>query len=141
MLDLHSYPCLKAAGGDCDSNQSAQTLKDEARANFNAVKAFFDSYGPSGAHGYVQDVFASQFLLGETHSNKLQTEAQAPGQLTCEGWPAHGPWGTVRGFNESSLAGRSPASVIRPWNYPYDVYPSGFCYVLPSPLGPYLPPQ
>jgi hypothetical protein len=138
VLDLHSYPCLKTSAGDsaCLPTQTAETLKNEAKANFNAVKAFLDSYGPGGAHGYEPDVFGSQFLLGETHSNRFQTEAQAQGQLTCEDMPAIGPWGTVRGFNESSLAGRTPASVVRPWNYPNHV-----CYFLPSPLGPYLPPQ
>ncbi len=138
VLDLHSYPCLKTTpeNSQCLPTQSPQDLKDEAKANFNAVKAFLDSYGPAGAHGYEPDIFSSLFLLGETHSNRFQTEAQAQGQFTCENWPAIGPWGTVRGFNESSLAGRTPASVVRPWNYPNHA-----CYLLPSPLGPYLPPQ
>jgi hypothetical protein len=146
VLDLHAYPCLGSVGatGACVASQSTATLQQEAKLTFNAVRGFIDSYAPGGWRYYEPNIYNSLFLLGETHSVKYATEAEANaaagrGEKSCEGWPITAPWGTVRGYNDSTLKGRSlpdgsAGTVLRPWNDPKSA-----CYKIPSLLGPYLP--
>jgi hypothetical protein len=128
VIDIHVYPCVEYTyAGRCDLSQSSSILANEAKTEFNAVRAFMNSFGPSGWRGYNSNIYNSLFIAGEVHSKT--SVPMGSFTVTCEDAPDFAPSSLVSGFNSSNLAGTS--MVLRPWNYPWSS-----CYPIPTTVNP-----
>ncbi len=107
IIDFHTY-----IGGGAS----------EVTLLFNNVWSFYNSFSPIGWRGYNHDVYTSIFIVGETHSN-----VNACGQTKTDAS------NVVTGYNASSMAGRSPTVIFRPWN---NVQEGSACYPYPHTINP-----
>jgi hypothetical protein len=74
VIDIHSKPSLALAvqGGN-------GAVYGEAKQEYNDLKSYLDSFGPSGWHGYNPQIANALVVFGESHTNV----ARGTGPYAC----------------------------------------------------------